>query len=334
MRMGVVDFGANAVRLVIANADGEVPLPVHTGKWRLRLSEHLGADGTLGREAVLRLSGAASAARAEAERWGVREPFAFATAVVRDAPNCPEILADVHRRSGLRLRVLPGEVEAELTFLAARRWMGWRAGSLAVLDIGGGTFEIAFGRAEVPEFAASLPLGARRLTRDFFGDEDPPPARAVKAVRRHVRRQLRDVAPRIRWEGPRTAVATSRTFQQLARLCGAAPGREGPFVPRELARRDLRRAVAQLGELPAARRAELPGISTARSLQCLAGAVVADTVMKMTGIRSADVCPWALREGILLRATEDRTGTWWTGHGPSAVCGTDGRARLRLAASG
>ena len=71
----------------------------------------------------------------------------------------------------------------------------------------------------------------------------------------------------MRWEAPHTAVATSRTFQQLARLCGAAPGRHGPFVLRRLSRGDLRRAVDRLAKTPVAARSALPGISAPRAKQ-------------------------------------------------------------------
>ena len=258
-----------------------------------------------------RLVEAVTAAREEGRRWGVTRPFAFATAIVRDAPNRAEVLGRVTAEAGFPLHVLPGEVEAELTFLAARRWMGWRAGPLAMLDIGGGTLEVAFGRSKLPDFAISLPLGASRLTREFFRGQDPPSPRRTKLLRRHVRHQLRDVAARIRWEAPRTTVATSRTFQQLGRLCGAAPGRSGPFTPRGMTRVDLGRAVGQLAVLPTAERALLPGISLARSGQSLAGAIVAHTTMKLMGIEEVTICPWALREGVMLRCIEDGNADWW-----------------------
>ncbi|MFC7303827.1 Ppx/GppA family phosphatase [Streptomyces monticola] len=310
MRMGVLDVGSNTARLVIADTDGAVPLPVHTAKRPLRLAEHVDRGGHVPEAQVARIVDAVSAARAEGRRWGVDDPFAFATAIVRDAPNRTEILRQVASRAGVELHVLPGQVEAELTFLAARRWMGWRAGPLAMLDIGGGSFEVAFGRSKLPDFALSLPLGAGRLTREFFGAQDPPPLRRIKALRRHVRHQLRDTAARIRWEAPRTTVATSRTFQQLARLCGAPPGRYGPFTPRTLDRRELRRAIDELAELPSAERSALPGISAARAGQSLAGAIVAHTTMKLTGVDEVAICPWGLREGILLRCIEDGTTTW------------------------
>ncbi|MFF1448435.1 Ppx/GppA family phosphatase [Streptomyces sp. NPDC058274] len=311
MRLSVVDVGSKTVRLVVADAEGGVPLPVHTAKWRLRLSDHVEPGGVIPEESVRELVHAVRGATRTAQRWGAAAPLAFATAVIRNAPNRQEILRTVRADTGVPLCTLPGEVEAELTFLGARRWMGWRSGPLALMDIGGGSLEVAFGRGRLPDFVASLPLGASRLTHEFFQGEDPPTAESVKALRRKVRHQLRDVAARIRWEGPRTAVATSRTFQQVARLCGSAPGRRGPFVERELHRKELRRSLDRLAALPAADRARLPGISAPRAAQSLAGAVVGHTTMKLTGLKSVAICPWAIREGILLRHIEDGA-SWWT----------------------
>lgn len=338
MRISVVDVGSNTVRLAVADARDGAPLPVHTTKRRLRLSEEVDGDRRLGPRAVERIVEAVGASCAEAERWGSEAPFTFATAIVRDAPNRDEVLDAVAQHTGIRLRVLPGEVEAELTFLAARRWMGWRAGPLCVLDIGGGTLEVAFGRGRLPDFAISLPLGAGRLTREHLRDDDPPTEDTLRELRRHVRHQLRDVAARIRWEGPITAAATSRTFTQLARLCGAPPGRYGPFVARQLRRGALRGAVSDLAALPAGRRAELPGISAPRAGQSLAGALVGHTAMKLLGIRELTICPWAIREGILLRRIEGDAG-WWEGPPAFARAAPEeqgrergrGAAKLRLA---
>lgn len=310
MRISVVDVGSNTVRLVVADAEDGVPLPVHTAKWRLRLSEQVRPGEAVPEEAVERLVHAVAAADRTALRWGATAPLAFATAVVRAAPNRRDVLRAVRTRTGVGLCTLPGEVEAELTFLGARRWMGWRSGPLALLDIGGGSLEVAFGRGRLPDFVASLPLGAARLNHEFFDDEDPPATARVRALRRKVRHQLRDVAARIRWEGPRTAAATSRTFQQLGRLCGAPAGRHGPFMERRLARSDLREAVGRLSALTATERALLPGISAPRAAQSLAGAVVAHTAMKLTGLEGVTICPWAIREGVMLRHIEDGTG-WW-----------------------
>lgn len=331
MRISVIDVGSNTVRLAVADAEGGAPLPVHTAKQRLRLSQLVGRDRELGPEAVERLAEAVSAAWAEAGRWGADEPFVFATAVVRDAPNRDEVLRTIREETRVPLQVLPGEVEAELIFLAARRWMGWRAGPLAVLDIGGGSLEVAFGRGRLPDFAVSLPLGANRLTREHLHGQDPPSEKAMKLMRRRIRHELRDVAARIQWEGPLTAAATSRTFCQLGRLCGALPGRHGPFVDRQLTRRDLRDVVEQLAALPVARRRELPGISAPRAAQSLAGALVGHTAMKLMGLESLTLCPWAIREGILLRRIEDPDSWRFEQHTHGMDGPVTGR-QLRLAA--
>jgi exopolyphosphatase/guanosine-5'-triphosphate,3'-diphosphate pyrophosphatase len=330
--MSVIDVGSKTVRLVVADAQGGVPLPVHTAKWKLRLSEQVDPDGMVPEPAVQQLVTAVSAATRTARHWGAAAPLTFATTVVRNAPNCLDVVQALYARTGVRIRTLPGEMEAELTFLGARRWMGWRAGPLAMLDIGGGSLEVAFGRGRLPDFAASLPLGANRLTREFLSEEEPPCAESVKALRRRIRHQLRDVASRIRWEGPRTTVATSRTFEQLGRLCGAPPGRQGPFVPRPLTRRDLRRAVDRLAALPSPERAQLAGISAPRAEQSLAGALVGHTAMKLMGITEVTICPWAIREGILLRLIEEGS-AWWSDLAQTCDTGAApaGRAPLRVA---
>ncbi|GAA2405345.1 phosphatase [Streptomyces glaucosporus] len=311
MRLAVVDVGSNTVRLAVADCDGDVPLPVHTAKRRLRLAEHMEPDGRLGEQAVDDLVAAVADAKDEACRWGVKEPFAFGTAVIRDAPNRHQVLQTIHTETGVPLYVMPGTTEGELTFLAARQWMGWRAGPMVLLDIGGGSMEVASDRSRTPDFVASLPLGAGRLTREYLAaGDDPPSAETVRELRRRVRHDLRDVATRIRWEGPRTAVATSRTFQQLARLRGAAPGRQGPFVTRSITRRDLKAAVDTLASMPVAARSSLPGISPARARQSLAGAVIAHTAMRCLEIDTVTLSPWALREGVLIKHLQEQAPLW------------------------
>ncbi|MDP9792262.1 exopolyphosphatase/guanosine-5'-triphosphate,3'-diphosphate pyrophosphatase [Catenuloplanes nepalensis] len=303
MRIGVLDVGSNTAQLVVTDVGDGVPLPVHAVKEPVRLAEVVGRDGELGSEAIDRLATAVGAAAGRARRWEVRELFAYATAVVRDAPNRDAALGEIEARTGVRLGTLSGTEEAELTFLAVRRWMGWRAGPLLLLDIGGGSAEIAYGHDLTPSFAVSLPIGAARITRERLRD-DPPEGKKIDKVRCYLRRELGEVASRMQWDAPRTAVATSRTFQQLAQLCGAPSLRQGPFVPRVLRRDELARQIGRLGALTADKRARLPGISAPRARQSLAGALVAHTMLDMFGLDEVTICPWALREGILLRRVE------------------------------
>ena len=100
---------------------------------------------------------------------------------------------------------------------------------------------------------------------------------------------------------PGLAVGTSKTFRTLARLTGAAPSSAGPFVRRTLTAPGLRQLIAFISRMTAADRAELEGISADRSHQIVAGALVAEAAMRALNIDKLDICPWALREGVILR---------------------------------
>jgi exopolyphosphatase/guanosine-5'-triphosphate,3'-diphosphate pyrophosphatase len=211
------------------------------------------------------------------------------------------VLARLRAETGVEIQVLPGPDEARLTFLAVRRWFGWSSGRLLVMDIGGDSLELATGIDEDPDVAISLPLGVGRLTRDWFASDPPPPER-VRELRRHVRAEIaRRVGELSRFGRPDHAVATSKTFRQLARIAGAAPSSDGPQVRRELRHADLAEWADRLARMPAAERAGLPGVSERRAPLLPAGAVVADAAMDLFGLPVLEVCPWALREGVILR---------------------------------
>ncbi|MDG9722827.1 hypothetical protein QC283_08435 [Streptomyces sp. DH41] len=148
------------------------------------------------------------------------------------------------------MHILPGDLEAELTFLAARDWIGLQAGPMVLLDIGGGSLEIASGRGRTPDFAVSLPLGVVHLTWEYLDHDATPTPEQLRRVRRRVRHELRDVTARMQWEEPRTAVATPRNFHRLGRLCGAAPARRGVFVPPPLDRHDLKAGLRRWPNCP------------------------------------------------------------------------------------
>ncbi|CAM5428453.1 Ppx/GppA phosphatase family protein [Streptomyces purpurascens] len=302
MRLGVLDVGSNTVHLLVVDAHpGACPLPAHSHKAELRLAQLLDDDGAIGPHGVDQLVSVVQEALQAAEDKGVEDLLPFATSAVREARNADDVLARVRAETGVELQVLTGAEEARLTFLAARRWFGWSAGKLLVLDIGGGSLEIAYGIDEEPDAAVSLPLGAGRLTAGWLPG-DPPSPDDVRALRRHVRTEIaRTVGEFSRIGSPDHVVATSKTFKQLARIAGAARSAEGPYVQRELKRESLEAWVPRLAGMKEAERAELPGVSEGRANQLLAGALVAEGAMDLFGVERVEICPWALREGVILR---------------------------------
>jgi exopolyphosphatase/guanosine-5'-triphosphate,3'-diphosphate pyrophosphatase len=301
MRLGVLDIGSNTCHLLVVDAyRGAAPMPASSVKEPLRLAEHLDDGNRVIDAGVDLLVEFVGHALALAEDKGCEQIYSFATSAVRDAENADDVLRKVRKKTGVDIRVLPGEDEARLTFLAVRRWFGWSSGRLFVFDIGGGSLEIAGGDDESPAVAWSLPLGAGRLTREHLGrgriDDDN-----LRRLRKDIRTRIaHDAGTLLRGGAPDHAVATSKTFRSLARICGAAPSAEGLFVRRILAAADLEEWIPKLLEMQPDEIAELPGVSRDRAHQLVAGALVASAVLDIFDLPELEICPWALREGVIL----------------------------------
>ncbi|MFF5175346.1 Ppx/GppA phosphatase family protein [Micromonospora sp. NPDC000089] len=306
MRLGVLDVGSNTVHLLVVDAHhGAHPWPAHSEKVVLRLAEQIGPDGALTDQGADDLVKAVGMARSAAAGLAADDLLAFATSAVRDATNGAEVLARVRDETGVRLEVLSGADEARMTFLAVRRWFGWSAGRLLAMDIGGGSLELAAGIDEDPDVAISLPLGAGRLSRERLRVDpdglEPPSAGAVEELGEYVDAKLEPVVGRLTEVGWERPVATSKTFRTLARLAGAAPSGAGLWARRSLSRAGLRQVIGFIRHIPPAKLVELEGVSAGRAHQLLAGAVVAEAVMRRLDVPAVDICPWALREGVILR---------------------------------
>jgi exopolyphosphatase/guanosine-5'-triphosphate,3'-diphosphate pyrophosphatase len=302
MRLGVLDIGSNTVHLLVVDAvrDGR-PDPATDESSTVRLMRYLDDDGRIDDDGVAALSDAVRRAAKAAKRYKADELIGIATSAIREATNGAEVLARLGEIAGVELQVLTGRQEAELTFLAARRWHGWAAGRLLVLDIGGGSLEIAMGMDERPDYAVSVPLGAGRLTREFL-HADPPTEDELDALKAHIKKALAPVAKELRKQpAPHHVVATSKTFRSLARLAGQRVAVVGPEERRRMQLADLADWTPRLAKIPAEQRMELPGITPERTYQIVAGSLVAQRVMKDLCLEEIEVCPWALREGVLLR---------------------------------
>jgi len=302
VRLGVIDVGSNTVHLLVVDAHpGAAPIPATSHKMLLRLSEHVDDEGFIDTSGEADLTRFVRECLEVAEEQGCEEILAFATSAIREAPNGDDVLTRVRSETGVDLEVLDGTDEARLTFLAARRWVGWSAGNLLVIDIGGGSLELTLGDDEEPDVAQSLLLGAGRVTRELLPG-NPPTADEIKAARRTVRATLaKEIRPYAKASGPHSVVGTSKTMRSLARISGAAPSADGPYVARRLRQDDVRDTIAKVGPMSARERTSLPGVSASRAHQILAGGIVAEAAMDLLGVDELTICPWALREGVLLR---------------------------------
>ena len=305
MRLGVLDVGSNTIHLqVVDTHPGARPNPTFNHKEELRLTEYLTEENNISDEGIAALRLAIKNAIAHSKSVKTEELLPFATSALREANNGTEIIAAINKDFEIDLQVLTGEEEARLTFLAARRWFGWSSGRLLVIDIGGGSLEIASGIDESPEVAVTLPLGASRLTKSHL-QGDPFSAKSVRSLRDYIETQLESVLPTlVRHEDSDRAIATSKTLRTLARLCGDWYGGNGKNITIDA----IRKISTRLAEMDSEERTKLPGVSANRARQIVAGAFVTESVMRNLDLDNLEICPWALREGIVLKYMD------WTEH--------------------
>lgn len=298
MRLGVLDVGSNTIHLQVMDAHvGARPTPTTNFKIELRLTEHIESSGRVSDEGIALLIEAVEKSLAHAKEFDTQEILAFATSALREAKNGVAIVSRINELFDIDLQILSGQDEARLTFLAVRRWLGWSAGKLLVLDIGGGSLELALGEDESPDRALSLPLGAARLTRDFLIG-DPYTRKSINSLEVYATESLRNALPdSFRNHGANRSVATSKTFRTLARLANTWYGDSA----KSLESNALIGMIPRLSEMSNSQRSTLPGVSASRAPQILAGAIVAQEVMEILNINELEICPWALREGLILK---------------------------------
>lgn len=300
-RLGVLDIGSNTIHMLIVDAaPGSRPDPEASTKSTVRLMQYLKEDGCIKKAGVEAILAGVDQGMALAEEYNVTQLLPMATSAIREAPNGAKILQQIEQHIGRGVVVLSGNDEARLTFLAARRWYGWDAGRLLVLDIGGGSLEVAIGADEDPSLAMSVPAGAGRVTRELL-PEGMATAKELESVRNNVRDIMEPIAKAFNDEKkPDHAVATSKTFRSLARLAGnivQTPSGDSWIMTRE----QLDDWIPRLAAISPEQRVALPGITVERTVQIVGGGIVASEIMRILKVEQVEICPWALREGSILR---------------------------------
>lgn len=301
MRLGVLDVGSNTVHLLVVDAHpGARPVHKTSTKAVLRLMKYLEPDGSISDEGIERIMETMRAAAEHIAAANLDELLPMATSALREATNGPKLLKRIRKECGIDLQVMSGADEARVTFLAARRWFGWAAGRIQLIDIGGGSLELAIGSDELPEFAMSLPLGAGRMTKTFLTD-DPPTQDELEQLQAHIDEILPDaVAKFTELRQPDQVVGSSKTIRSLARLAGSQVEGLGGKTMTSLYRWQLEDWMPRLAQLPSESRHALPGITQDRAFQIVGGGTVLLSVMRALDIEKLDVSPWAMREGVLL----------------------------------
>ncbi|MFL5577772.1 MAG: HD domain-containing protein [Gemmatimonadaceae bacterium] len=300
VRIAAIDIGSNSIRQIVADVSpagairvvDEMKAAPRLGAGVLETGELSEASARAALEALARMT-------TLARQLGAQRVEAVATSAVREAANGHAFLDLVREETGLRPRLLVGEEEARLSFRSALAHFELGRGRAVVMDIGGGSLELALSADGLLERLLSFPLGALRLTEHFL--RPAPRRRSVRALRQHARTALRDGTSPRDWYGAQV-IGSGGTFTNLA---GMHLARQGVHTARTLhgtmvQRTELEHLLDLLQDLSPEERQRVPGLNPARADIIVAGLAVAAEVLALFETRELSVSAYGIREGLLL----------------------------------
>ena len=288
MHFAAMDLGSNSFHLLAA-ARGSRGELVKLGSYKevLKLSASIDERGALPDAAIARALDAVGTMLAFA-RFFRATPIAVGTSALRSAVNGKDFVRAAWERFALKVEILSGSEEADLVYRGGRSGLSGLPNRVAVVDLGGGSAEIAVGDADHCRYTGTLPLGFLRFAST---------ARDDAAIRERVQREAQGVGERVRDLEPEACVASGGTARALAKILGPAARVEGRPVHRD----ELRSLARELLHADTRRLVEL-GVDPARRDAIGVGATVLSAVVDALGAPSLRISPAGLREGVALRA--------------------------------
>lgn len=303
-RLCVIDLGTNSFHSLIVDVFPQGTYEVVDRiKEMVKLGDGL-TDGQLSEAALERARQALRRVRLLAERCRVDHVLAYATSAIREAENGGDLIRQVQAEEGIRIRPIPGETEAELIYYGVRRAVDLSTPVL-IVDIGGGSTEFIVADEDQAHAIFSLKLGAARLTEQFI-TTDPVEKAEFKALRATLRAQLQPVLEAARRHGVREVVGSSGTMENLGTATVHAHGDPSRSVYQQTVDpASFRKVTKALMRSSHADRAGMPGIDDKRMHQVVAGAILADVLVKDLPAQQLRFSPFALREGMVEEYIQD-----------------------------
>jgi exopolyphosphatase/guanosine-5'-triphosphate,3'-diphosphate pyrophosphatase len=302
VRIAAIDLGSNSIHMVIVEVTASGGFRVVAGeKEMVRLGAFTLSRGRLPAVAISRGLDVLKRYARLAETQGAEKIIAVATSAIREARNGEDFLDRVGREIGVWPRAITGEAEARLVYLAALHSIHLEGKRALVVDIGGGSVELALGKGSQLEWTASRKLGVLRMAEQFV-KSDPLSKKNEERLARHVKGVVDPDVERVRGTDVEVAIGTSGTILALGALAHQLEtGRPAETLHHLSVKASTLHALRQ--RLVAADfkdRLRMPGMDELRADVLPAGAVILDTILDLLGIEELVLCEWALREGILI----------------------------------
>ncbi len=307
MILAALDIGSNSIHLVVVKTADEKSFQVlASAKEVVRLARSVAREGQLSRAAIDRAIECLKRFRRTAEEYGAEEMLTVATSAVREASNRAEFLVRAEKEAGVHVELLSGIEEARLIALAVsvKERSRTRQRQL-VIDIGGGSMELAVTRNGEPAALLSLKLGAVRLT-ELFVKSDPLAKKQLRRLRSELREVIAARAPEILEVGFDLCYGTSGTINTLCaitmrrRLAAAHGSSIRSQVQASLTLDELTALNRELAALSLEERSKIPGLNRDRAEIIVAGGQTLEAAMEVLGVAELAASNWALREGVII----------------------------------
>jgi exopolyphosphatase / guanosine-5'-triphosphate,3'-diphosphate pyrophosphatase len=301
MRIAAIDIGTNSIHMIVVRVRPDLSFEVID---REKDMVRLGAGGLDGRSLTDSAIRAALQTLAKfkrlAESHKVDEIVAAATSATREAENGGDFIAEVHRQTGIAIRVISGTEEARLIHLAAGYGVDVGGTTAVVIDIGGGSVEITLGSASHLTLGKSFKVGVIRLTERFV-ESDPLSSGHERRLIKHLNRELGSYLDQIAARGFDRVIGTSGTILSLGALASSAAGsRVEDLRNLRVSAKGIHRVRKQLVEADLQERLQMPGMDPRRADLSVAGSILLDTILRRLGGEELTLCDLALREGLVL----------------------------------
>ncbi|HUR00192.1 MAG TPA: Ppx/GppA phosphatase family protein [Gemmatimonadaceae bacterium] len=300
IRISAIDIGSNSIRQTIADVSPTgVIRVVDEMKAAPRLGAGLSKRGVLSEIAIQNALIALGRMATLGNQLGASRTEVIATSAVREASNSDQFLKLVRAETGLKIRILKGDDEARLAFRSALAHFDLGVGRAVVMDIGGGSLELALSADGLVERLISLPFGAISMTEQYLTSQKKK--KGMRKLRKTVRAELRSAIAARHWHTSRI-ICSGGTFTALGAIYLARTGIENPktvhgtVIPRV----ELEHIVDLLYSMSQTERQNVPGLNAARSDIIVGGLAVAAEVAARVDAKELVVSSYGLREGILL----------------------------------
>ncbi len=300
-RSAFIDIGTNSVLLLIAEIDSTGDFHVLEDRAEIaRLGEGVDRNFQLSKGSQKRTLEVLGRFRTRCEELRVGEVAVVGTSALREAANTEEFRERLRAELGMELRVLSGENEAHYSYLAAQKGLELSRGDALVVDVGGGSTELIWGRAGRVERWVSLPLGTVRLTERFLLS-DPVTGEACGRLTGAVEEGLDQLPAGWQREGPfDVMVGIAGTFTTLAAVAmGLREYSHSKVHGSTVSRREIERQIALYSSKTLAERRKIPGLEPKRADVILAGALLIDRIMGRFEIEKAVISDQGVRYGLL-----------------------------------